>query len=49
MDAVAGEPVAPEFLRRNAPRHIGLLLGAAQQAQAEGRCARCRRCTASPR
>jgi AcrR family transcriptional regulator len=35
MDAVSGEPVATEFMRRNAPRHIGLLLGLVQQAQAE--------------
>ena len=27
MDAVAGEPVATEFVRRNAPRHVGMLKG----------------------
>ena len=36
MDAVSGEPVAVEFLRGNAPRHLGLLLGLLQQAHAEG-------------
>src|SRR5882672_3357049 len=36
MDAVSGEPVAVEFLRSNAPRHLGVLLGLLQQAQAEG-------------
>ncbi|HJV60860.1 MAG TPA: helix-turn-helix domain-containing protein, partial [Albitalea sp.] len=36
MDAVSGEPVAGEFLRRNAPRHIGLLFGLVEQARAEG-------------
>src|SRR5258706_8672691 len=36
MDAVAGEPVATEFVRRNAPRHIGLLLGLVQQSQPGG-------------
>jgi len=36
MDATSGEPVAREFLQRNAPRHIGLLFGLIQQAQAEG-------------
>jgi len=36
MDAVSGEPVATEFMRRNAPRHIGLVLGLVQQAQQEG-------------
>jgi AcrR family transcriptional regulator len=36
MDAVGGEPVAAEFLRRNAPRHIGVLLALLDEAQAEG-------------
>jgi len=36
MDAVSGEPVATEFVRRNAPRHIGLLLELVRQAQQEG-------------
>jgi AcrR family transcriptional regulator len=36
MDAVGGEPVAADFLQRNAPRHIGVLLGLIEQAQAEG-------------
>ncbi|WP_280153141.1 TetR/AcrR family transcriptional regulator [Piscinibacter sp. XHJ-5] len=36
MDAIAGEPVATEFMQHNAPRHIGLLFGLVQQAQAEG-------------
>src|SRR5438132_11527516 len=36
MDAVAGEPVATDFARRNAPRHIGLLLALVQQSQREG-------------
>jgi AcrR family transcriptional regulator len=36
MDAAAGEPVAIEFLRANAPRHIGVLVGLVQAAQAEG-------------
>ncbi len=36
MDAISGETVAVDFLRSNAPRHLGLLLGLLQQAQAEG-------------
>jgi AcrR family transcriptional regulator len=36
MDAVSGEPVASDFLRRNAPRHIGILLALIEQAQDEG-------------
>ena len=36
MDAVGGEPVATDFVRRNAPRHIGLLFGLVQEAQADG-------------
>jgi len=36
MDAVGGEPVATDFLQRNAPRHIGLLFTLIQQAQDEG-------------
>ena len=36
MDAVSGEPVAVEFLRDNAPRHLGVLLGLLEQAREEG-------------
>lgn len=36
-DAASGEPVAREFLRRNAPRHLRLLLALLAEAQAEGR------------
>jgi len=36
MDAVSGEPVATDFMQRNAPRHLGLLLGLLEQAQREG-------------
>ena len=36
MDAISGEAVAVDFLRSNAPRHLGLLLGLLQEAQAEG-------------
>jgi len=36
MDVLAGEPVALAFLRDNAPRHVGLLLGLVEQAHAEG-------------
>jgi len=36
MDVLGGEPVATEFMRANAPRHLGLLLGLMQQAEAEG-------------
>jgi AcrR family transcriptional regulator len=36
MDALAGEAVAREFIRRNAPRHVGLLAGLVEQASAEG-------------
>jgi AcrR family transcriptional regulator len=36
IDAMAGEPVARDFMRRNAPRHIGLLAGLLEQAQREG-------------
>jgi AcrR family transcriptional regulator len=35
-DAAAGDAVAVEFLRANAPRHLGLLLKLMDQAQAEG-------------
>ena len=35
MDAMAGEPVAREFFRANAPRHLGLLAGLVHQAQAQ--------------
>lgn len=36
LDAIAGEAVAVEFFARNSPRHLGLLLGLLQRAQAEG-------------
>ncbi|MGH6626603.1 MAG: TetR/AcrR family transcriptional regulator [Burkholderiaceae bacterium] len=36
MDAMAGEPVAREFFQRNLPRHLTLLIGLMQEAQAEG-------------
>jgi len=36
MDAVAGEPVAAEFMKRNAPRHLGLLLELVRQGQHDG-------------
>ena len=36
MDAVAGEPVALEFFRRNGPRHIGVLFALLEGARAEG-------------
>src|SRR5262249_18904182 len=36
MDAMAGEPVAIDFFRRNAPRHIGLLFALLREAQGEG-------------
>jgi AcrR family transcriptional regulator len=36
MDAAAGNAVAATFLRRNAPRHLGLLLSVMQQAEDEG-------------
>ncbi len=36
MDAMAGEPVAREFFRRNVPRHLELLIALMQEAQAEG-------------
>lgn len=36
MDAMSGEPVATEFMQRNAPRHLGLLMGLLEQAQREG-------------
>jgi AcrR family transcriptional regulator len=35
-DAVSGVAVVHEFLRDNAPRHVGLLLALLQQAEAEG-------------
>ncbi|MBN8508073.1 MAG: TetR family transcriptional regulator [Burkholderiales bacterium] len=35
-DAAAGEPVARAFVRANAPRHLGLLTGLMQQAEADG-------------
>jgi AcrR family transcriptional regulator len=36
-DAQAGEAVAQDFLRANLPRHLGVLLGLMQQAEAQGR------------
>jgi AcrR family transcriptional regulator len=39
-DASAGQPVAREFLRANAPRHVGLLLQLLQEAEREGGVAR---------
>ena len=36
MDAVAGEAVARDFFRDNAPRHLGLLFGLLEQAHADG-------------
>ena len=36
MDAVAGEAVAAEFMRRNAPRHLGVLLALLEEARARG-------------
>ncbi len=36
MDALGGQPVATEFMRANAPRHLGLLLGLLQQAEHDG-------------
>jgi AcrR family transcriptional regulator len=36
MDALAGEPVAVEFMRANAPRHLGLLLALLDEAEREG-------------
>lgn len=36
MDAVAGEAVAREFFRVNAPRHLGLLFGLLEEAHADG-------------
>lgn len=35
-DAAAGEPVAVEFMRTNAPRHLRVLLALMAQAQKEG-------------
>ncbi|MEO7547336.1 MAG: helix-turn-helix domain-containing protein, partial [Ramlibacter sp.] len=35
-DAAAGEAVAVDFIRTNAPRHLAVLLGLMEQAQAEG-------------
>jgi hypothetical protein len=35
-DAAAGQPVAREFMRSNAPRHVGLLLQLLLQAEREG-------------
>jgi len=39
-DAAVGEPVAVEFIRSNAPRHLQLLLGLMAQAQKDGALAR---------
>ena len=39
-DAAAGEPVAVEFIRVNAPRHLRLLLALMAQAQRDGALAR---------
>jgi AcrR family transcriptional regulator len=36
MDVLAGERVALAFFRRNAPRHVGLLVRLVEQAQTEG-------------
>lgn len=36
IDAMAGEPVARDFMRANAPRHIGLLAALLEAAQREG-------------
>ena len=36
MDALAGEPVAVEFMRANAPRHLGLLLELLDEAERDG-------------
>jgi AcrR family transcriptional regulator len=35
-DAAAGQPVAREFMRANAPRHVGLLMQLLQEAEREG-------------
>lgn len=35
-DAAADQPVARDFVRANAPRHLGLLLGLMAQAEREG-------------
>jgi AcrR family transcriptional regulator len=35
MDAVSGEAVALDFLRRNVPRHVEVLLGLLREAEAE--------------
>ncbi|MCE4553850.1 TetR/AcrR family transcriptional regulator [Roseateles cellulosilyticus] len=36
-DAQAGEAVAQDFLRANAPRHLGVLMALLQEAEAQGR------------
>jgi AcrR family transcriptional regulator len=36
MDALAGEPVAVDFMRANAPRHPGLLLVLLEEAERDG-------------
>jgi AcrR family transcriptional regulator len=35
-DAVCGDPIATEFMRKNFPRHLGLILHLIEAAQAEG-------------
>jgi AcrR family transcriptional regulator len=35
-DALGKDPIAIEFMDRNMPRHLGLMLGLVQQAQKEG-------------
>jgi AcrR family transcriptional regulator len=35
-DAAAGQPIAREFMRANAPRHVGLLMQLLGQAEREG-------------
>ncbi|HUP96497.1 MAG TPA: TetR/AcrR family transcriptional regulator [Usitatibacter sp.] len=35
-DALCGDPLAVEFLRNNFPRHLGVIMGLIQAAQAEG-------------
>jgi AcrR family transcriptional regulator len=36
-DAICGEPIANEFLARNLPRHLTVILGLIEAAQKEGR------------
>jgi AcrR family transcriptional regulator len=35
-DAVCGDPIATEFMRKNFPRHLGLILHLIEAAQAQG-------------